>query len=205
MSEVSRILSAVEQGDPQAAAALLPLVYEELRRLAAQRPRNPRPDPSADRPGPRSLPPLVGGAEQHWNSRGHFFAAAAEAMRRILLNQARDKKRLKRGGDRQRIDLDHLADVADATTDDLIALDDALQRSRRRTRPAPTWYGYASSPVSRWRKPRPPSAWPRTADRYWAYARAWLYEALRDRSLRAPKNLEKPCSGVAHFLSSTGH
>ena len=110
MSEVTRILSAIEQGDPHAAEQLLPLVYDELRKLAAAQtgPREARPDAPADRPGPRGLPPpgRTGDQPQHWNSRGHFFAAAAEAMRRILVEPARRKKRRKHGGERQRIELD---------------------------------------------------------------------------------------------------
>src|SRR5207245_7721947 len=114
MSEVTRILSAIEQGDPQAASQLLPLVYDELRRLAAQKLAQEKPGQtlqatalvheayirlvaSGDASAPR---------EQPWNGRGHFFAAAAEAMRRILVENARRKKALRRGGDRQRLDLD---------------------------------------------------------------------------------------------------
>src|SRR5580693_8672024 len=115
MNDVTRMLSAIDQGDPHAAEQLLPLVYEELRKMAAQR-------LAAEKPGQTlQATALVHEAyvrlvdvelRQHWNSRGHFFAAAAEAMRRILLNQARDKKRQKRGGDWQRVNLDNLA-VAD--------------------------------------------------------------------------------------------
>jgi RNA polymerase sigma factor (TIGR02999 family) len=117
---------------------------------------------------------------QHWNSRGHFFAAAAEAMRRILLNRARDKKRLKRGGAWRRIDLDRLVVADDASDDDLVALDEALERLAQENRPCAELVklrffagltqeeAAASLAVGR-----------RTADRYWAYARAWLYEALK--------------------------
>src|SRR5262245_29186927 len=115
MSEVTRILSAIEQGDSHAAGQLLPLVYDELRKLAAQRMAQEAPGQtlqatalvheaylrlvaSADASAPR---------EPHWNSRGHFFAAAAEAMRRILVENARRKQRVRHGGGRQRIDLDH--------------------------------------------------------------------------------------------------
>src|SRR3989449_5372360 len=137
MSEVTRILSAIEQGDRHAAEQLLPLVYDELRKLAAQRLSREKPGQTLQatalvheaylrlvtRPGGRS-----GEAEPQWDSRGHFFAAAAEAMRRILVNQARDKKRLKRGGAWKRVNLDHLAVADNADDDDLIALDDALER-----------------------------------------------------------------------------
>src|SRR5207244_4315048 len=116
MTEVTRILSAIEQGDPHAADALLPLVYDELRKLAAQRLAQEKPGQTLQ---PTALVHeaylrLVGvdaDKAQRWDSRGHFFAAAAEAMRRILLNRARDKKRGKRGGPRRRVDLDQI-DVA---------------------------------------------------------------------------------------------
>ena len=101
MNEVTPILSAIEQGDPQAAEQLLPLVYDELRKLAAQRlaQEKPGPDAPGHGPGPRGVPPARRPEEaQHWNSRGHFFAAAGEAMRRILVEQARRRAAAKRGG-----------------------------------------------------------------------------------------------------------
>jgi RNA polymerase sigma factor (TIGR02999 family) len=119
MSDVTRILSAIENGDPRAAEQLLPLVYDELRRLAAARLADERPGQTLQ---PTALVHeaylrLVGGAASHdWNGRGHFFAAAAEAMRRILVNRARDRCRLKRGGDRHRIDLEALAEPAPPPT-----------------------------------------------------------------------------------------
>src|SRR5262249_16754700 len=128
MFDVTRLLEAAAGGDRKAAADLLPLVYDELRKLAAAK-------LAAEAPG-HSLNPtalvheaslrLVGDHPSH--GRGHFFAAAAEAMRRILVNPARDRKRLKRGGRRQRVDLDRLTDLAAADDDDLIDLDDALDR-----------------------------------------------------------------------------
>src|SRR5215469_2056126 len=113
MSAVTRILSAIEQGDPKAADQLLPLVYDELRRLAAQRLSHESPGQTLQATAlvHEAYLRLVGSGdeavlrEQHWNSRGHFFAAAAEAMRRILVENARRKKRLKRGGDRDRREL----------------------------------------------------------------------------------------------------
>src|SRR4051794_25520070 len=131
MSEVTRILSAVEQGDPRAAEQLLPLVYDELRKLAAAR--------MAAESSDHTLQPtalvheaylrLVGqDTAPQWNGRGHFFAAAAEAMRRILVDAARRKQADKHGGDRARVDLPvDLADPADHS-DDLVALDEALAR-----------------------------------------------------------------------------
>src|SRR5271166_6072764 len=130
MTEVTQILAAIEQGDAKVAEQLLPLVYTELRRLAAQK-------LAREAPG-QTLEPtaLVHEAylrlvdvdqAQHWDSRGHFFAAAAEAMRRILVEAARRKRRSKHGGDRQRIDLDEALSVV-GPQEDLVALDSALDR-----------------------------------------------------------------------------
>src|SRR6478736_2961571 len=131
VADVTQILNAIERGDPRAAAELLPLVYDELRQLAAAR-------LAAELPGQTLQPTalvheaylrLVGGGQPDgWNGRGHFFAAAAEAMRRILVEQARRKGRLRRGGDRERIDLDGLAVAAPEPDDALLALDEALTR-----------------------------------------------------------------------------
>lgn len=131
MSEVTRILSAIQQGDSQAAKNLLPLVYEELRRLAGERMAHEAPGQTLQATAlvHEAYVRLVDTEQiQRWDSRGHFFAAAAEAMRRILLNRARDKKRLKRGGDWKRVDLDRLAIADDADDEDLIALDEAMER-----------------------------------------------------------------------------
>jgi RNA polymerase sigma factor (TIGR02999 family) len=181
-SDVTRILAEIEEGDPQAAEQLLPLVYDELRRLAAQR-------MSHEAPGQTLQPTalvheaylrLVGAEQsQHWDSRGHFFAAAAEAMRRILLNRARDKARLKRGGDRQRVDMEHLDFAAPLADENLIALDEALEKLAAEDRTCAElvklrFFGgltidqaAAALGLSH-----------RTGDRYWAYAKAWLYNEL---------------------------
>src|SRR6202045_4643211 len=124
MNEVTRILSAIEQGDPHAAEQLLPLVYDELRKLAAQKLANEKPGQTLQATAlvHEAYLRLVDVEKaQHWNSRGHFFAAAAEAMRRILVESPRRKQSVKRGGDRQRIDLDDLAIVAAAHDDDVLA------------------------------------------------------------------------------------
>jgi RNA polymerase sigma factor (TIGR02999 family) len=131
MSEVTRILSAIEQGDPHAAEQLLPLVYDELRKLAARK-------LAREKPGQTLQPTaLVHEAYlrlvdvnkvQRWDSRGHFFAAAAEAMRRILIENARRKKRHKHGGSGRRVDLDGVAAVEAEGPDELFDLDEALQR-----------------------------------------------------------------------------
>lgn len=183
MTDVSQILSAIEQGDSQAAELLLPLVYDELRTLARMHMAKERPGQtlSATALVHEAYLRLVGGdVPRSWDSRGHFFAAAAEAMRRILINRARDKNRLKRGGGRKRVDFDQL-DVADNTSDDhLIALDEALDRLRA-DHPAcaeivnlRVFAGLTLEEaahclgISR-----------RTADRNWAFAKAWLNDALR--------------------------
>src|SRR5262252_2158390 len=130
MSEVTRILSAIEQGDPKAAEQLLPLVYDELRKLAAQRLAQEQPGQTLQ---PTALVHeaylrLLGGEQtQDWGGRGHFFAAAAEAMRRILIDRARHKQTRKAGGDCRRLDLDAFEPaLAEGSDDRLLALDDAL-------------------------------------------------------------------------------
>ena len=132
MSDVTRILNAIEQGDCQAANELLPLVYEELRRLASQKMSQERPGQTLQATAlvHETYIRLVEGADPNWNSRGHFFKAASEAMRRILVENARRKKSLKRGGDRQRVKLDESILIApqEIRPDDLLALDDALDK-----------------------------------------------------------------------------
>src|SRR5271157_2017316 len=126
MSEVTRILSAIEQGDPHAAEQLLPLVYDELRKLAARKLVQEKPGQTLQATAlvHEAYIRLVDIEKvQHWNSRGHFFVAAAEAMRRILINRARDGKRLKRGGERRRIDLDGIEIALSTSRDELLALD----------------------------------------------------------------------------------
>ena len=131
MNDLTRILSAIEQGDPHAAEQLLPLVYEELRQLAAQKLAQEKPGQTLQATAlvHEAYLRLVDVEQaQQWNSRGHFFAAAAEAMRRILINRARDKMRHKRGGGWKRIDLDQLTVAAQAGDEELLALDDCLER-----------------------------------------------------------------------------
>src|SRR5947208_2575392 len=182
MSDVTQILSAIEQGDPRAAEQLLPLVYDELRELAAAR--------LADEKSGQTLQPtalvheaylrLVGGSPpRDWNGRGHFFAAAAEAMRRVLINRARDKHRLKRGGRRARVDLDALADPATAPDADLIELDDALTRLAGVNAQAAElvklrFFAGLTLPEAAAALGLPR----RSSDRLWAFARAWLVDAL---------------------------
>jgi len=183
MSEVTRVLSAIEQGDPHAPEQLLPLVYDELRKLAAERMAREKPGQTLQATA------LVHEAylrlvdverAQHWNSRGHFFAAAAEAMRRILVDQARRKLSLRRGGNLERLPIEDQEIEAPEPSADLLAVHEALERFEDvdatgaqivklryfagLTIPqAAEALGISSS----------------TADRSWAYARAWLHAALK--------------------------
>src|SRR6266705_1700677 len=131
MTDVTHILSAIEHGDPHAAEQLLPLVYEELRKLAAEKMANEKPGQTLEATAlvHEAYLRLVDVEKaQHWNSRGHFFAAAAEAMRRTLIGNARRKHALKRGGQAQRVELDAI-ELADQPADDkLLAMEDALIR-----------------------------------------------------------------------------
>jgi RNA polymerase sigma factor (TIGR02999 family) len=184
MSDVTRILSAIEQGDPHAAEQLLPLVYQELRRLAAERLANERPGQTLQATAlvHEAYLRLVDVPQaQHWNSRGHFFAAAAEAMRRILVESARRKNRLKHGRDHRRVDLESDCLVSSAPSLDLLALDEALARLAQ-TEPAKadlvTLRFFAGLTM-----PEAAAALGislATAERHWTFAKAWLYAELAD-------------------------
>jgi RNA polymerase sigma factor (TIGR02999 family) len=188
MNDVTRMLSAIDGGDPHAAAQLLPLVYEELRKLAAER-------MAAERPGQtlgatalvhEAYVRLVGSETlPHWNGRGHFFAAAAEAMRRILIEQARRKHSLKRGAGLRRVDLEAAASLpapADRAPDDLLALDQALQEFEAedplKARLVKLRY-FAGLSVEQAADALGVSE--ATAKRHWVYARSWLYGKVRGR------------------------
>ena len=184
MSDVTRILSAIEQGDAHAAEQLLPLVYGELRKLAAQKlaQENPGQTLQATALVHEAYLRLVGAdPEQPWNSRGHFFAAAAEAMRRILVEKARRKRGLKHGGGRHRqpLDLDNIA--APGVADELLALDEALTRLAA-TEPKVAelvklrYFAGLTIPQAAAQL----QISPRTADDWWSYAKAWFQAALRD-------------------------
>ena len=185
MSDVTQILNAIERGDVKATDELLPLVYEELRLLAAQKLAKETPGQTLQATAlvHEAYLRLVGDEGQTWSSRGHFFAAAAEAMRRILIDNARRKQRLKRGGNLQRADAEDVTCLPDETgltlsgsCDDLIALDEALEKLAQKDKvkadlvklrffagltgeQAATVLGISHN----------------TADRYWAYARSWLH------------------------------
>ena len=182
MTEVTRVLSAIEAGDPSAAEQLLPLVYDELRKLAAQRLAQEKPGQTLEATAlvhEAYLRLVDTDNVQHWNSRGHFFGAAAEAMRRILIGAARRKQALKRGGEAQRVELDQV-ELADRPDDEkLFAMDDALARLANKdpvkaelvklryfaglsNQEAASMLGISTA----------------TAERYWAYARAWLQQEI---------------------------
>jgi RNA polymerase sigma factor (TIGR02999 family) len=184
MTEVTRILSAIEQGDPHAADRLLPLVYDELRKLAAQRLAQERPGQTLDATAlvHEAYLRLVDAKEEpHWNSRGHFFAAAAEAMRRILVDRAREKGRAKRGGGLRRLDVDLVALATAVTPDQLLAVDEALAKlavdDPTAARIVQLRY-FAGLTVEEAGRALAIST--TTAYRRWNYARAWLYRELVD-------------------------
>ena len=177
MTDVTRILSAIEQGDPHAAEQLLPLVYEELRRLAACKLAQERPGQTLQATAlvHEAYLRLVDVEKaQRWDSRGHFFAAAAEAMRRILVDSARRKNRSKHGGGRQRVDLDSRISLNEEPND-LVALDKALGRLAAQDAPAADLvklHFFAGLPVEQAGELLGLSR--ASAYRLWAYARAWL-------------------------------
>ncbi len=189
MNEVTRIINAIQQGDGQAAEELLPLIYEELRLLAAQKMSQEKPGQTLQATAlvHEAYIRLVEGGDQDWNSRGHFFKAAAEAMRRILVDNARRKRSLKAGGDLQRIGLDGV-DLAALTlsdeipSEDLVALDEALERLSRtdpRNAELVKLRYFAGLSLDQVAKIQGVSR--RTATRWWTYARAWLHREITGR------------------------
>jgi RNA polymerase sigma factor (TIGR02999 family) len=182
MNDDTRILAAVERGDPKAAEQLLPLVYEELRKLASQRLAQEKPGQTLQATAlvHEAYLRLVGVEDdRRWDSRGHFFAAAAEAMRRILVESARRRRRLKRGGGRERCDLDEAAvvvnDADGGRADALLALDAALEKLARKDplKAKLVQLRYFTG-LTIDEAARVLGISPATADRYWAYSRAWL-------------------------------
>ena len=186
MADVTQLLDAVEAGDPKAAADLLPLVYDELRKLAAQKIVQEKPGQTLQATAlvHEAYVRLVGGEQsQDWNGRGHFFAAAAEAMRRILVESARGKAREKHGGDWRRVDFEDLDVTTSVSPDQLVALDDALERLVVLDRLAGElvklryFAGLALDQAA-----AALSISTATAYRHWAYARAWLHNELLQES-----------------------
>lgn len=183
MGDVTRILSALNEGDPRAAEELLPLVYDELRKLAATYMDRESPGHTLQATAlvhEAFLRLLGSGEDIGWNSRGHFFGAAAEAMRRILIENARRKQRRKHGGGRRRVSLDMACDAMQVPSEELLALDEALTRFA------------AVDPVKAklvelrffagMTIPETAAAMgisTATANRYWTFARAWLYAELK--------------------------
>ena len=184
MNEVTRILTAIGHGNPQAAEQLLPIVYDELRKLAAQRLSQEKPGQTLQATAlvHEAYLRLVGtDTSSQWDSRGHFFAAAAEAMRRILLNRTRDRNRPKRGGDRQKISLDEIEVALDTPDEDLLALDEALEALALEDMPTAELVKLRFFAGLSQREAAGVLGIPRrTADRHWAYARAWLAARLSD-------------------------
>ena len=183
MSDVTRILNAIEQGDAKAANELLPLVYEELRRLAAQKMSQELPGQTLQATAlvNEAYVRLVGQEGQDWSSRTHFFNAAAQAMRRILIDNARRKQRLKHGGGRQKIDLQDIEPAIEVPSDDLIALDEALTRLAQKDRVKADLVKlryFAGLTLDQAADLLGLSE--RTAKRYWAHARAWLYRQISE-------------------------
>jgi RNA polymerase sigma factor (TIGR02999 family) len=181
MTDVTRILNEIEGGDPRAADELLPLVYEELRILAAQKISQEKPGHTLQATAlvHEAYLRLVVGEDQDWNSRGHFFKAAAEAMRRILVENARRKKRLKRGGDRQRMSLDDVDLTIDGLPDDVVVLDEALTKLAE-DKPlmvqAIELRYFAGLTLEQTAEILRVSE--RTVSSYWTYAKAWLYREI---------------------------
>jgi len=182
MNNVTHILSAIDQGDPHAAAELLPLVYEELRKLAAQKLSHEKPAQTLQATAliHEAYLRLVDQEQaQHWSSRGHFFAAAAEAMRRILVERARRKARVKHGGGRERVDLDPSAVTAPEDSEELLALDEALDRLAAldpiAARLVQLRY-FAGLTIAQAAEALAIS--PRKADFLWSFARAWLRKEI---------------------------
>jgi RNA polymerase sigma factor (TIGR02999 family) len=190
MNEVTQLLKAIEHGDPQAADQLLPLVYDELRRLAAQKLRLEAPGQTLQATAlvHEAWLRLVGQGDQPWDSRGHFFAAAAESMRRILVENVRRKRSLKQGGGRAREEL--AIDLAAAEpVEDLLALDEALDKlagkDPLKAELVKLRY-FAGMTIEEAAAALGIS--PATAKRYWTYTRAWLYQEIAGEQGVAPES-----------------
>ncbi len=190
MNEVTQILSAIEAGEPEAAERLLPLVYDELRTLAAAKLRREQPGQTLDATAlvHEVYLRLVGPADcepQHWDGRGHFFAAAAEAMRRILVENARRKRRLRHGGHLERVNIEDVQPAVPvvAANDDVLAVHEALddlERIDSQSAMVVKLHYFLGLPFAEAAQLLGISE--RTAYRNWSYARAWLYQRLDEKS-----------------------
>ena len=185
MSEVTRILDAIRQGDPHAAAQLLPLVYDELRKLAAQKLAQEKPGQTLEATAlvHEAYVRLVDTDQvPHWNSRGHFFAAAAEAMRRILVDNARRRRRPKHGGGRQRVELDQACSLADDGAEQVLLVSDAPDELAQQSPDKAAFVKLRFFAGLSAREAAEAMGISRaTGDRYWSYAKVFLYCALEDR------------------------
>lgn len=184
MSEFTHILSSIEQGNKQAAEQLLPLVYDELRKLAAQKMLQEAPGQTLQATAlvhEAYLRLVDGNATQHWANRGHFFVAAAEAMRRILIENARRKQRPKHGGGRERLNFDETCSLGDEVADNVLALSEALDKlaAEEPVKAELVKLRYFSG-CSLSEAADLLGISLATAKRYWAYSRAWLYDAISD-------------------------
>ena len=181
MGDVTRILEAIDQGDSRASDELLPLVYDELRRLAAQKLSQEKPGQTLQATAlvHEAYLRLVGSEDQQWKSRGHFFGAAAEAMRRVLIESARRKQQLKHGGGLQRVELDHAASVTNASPEQLLMLDEALSALEKDDPTAAKIFGlHYFTGLSVDQSAESLGISRATAYRHWTFARAWLQSQL---------------------------
>ena len=185
MTDVTQILSQIESGDASAAEQLLPLVYEELRKLAAAKLVQEKPGQTLQATAlvHEAYLRLVDVAKaQHWDSRGHFFAAAAEAMRRILVDNARRKLRPKHGGELRRVDVKSIGEICVSTDEDLLALDEALAKLAAEDNDSAEIVKlkyFAGLTIPQIAELLGTTS--RTVDRRWAYARSWLHQELAGR------------------------
>ena len=182
MNDVTQILSRIDSGDPTASEELLPLVYEELRKLAAQKLAHEKPGQTLEATAlvhEAYLRLVSGGPAQKWDSRGHFFSGAAEAMRRILVDNARRKLRTKHGGDWKRVNVESMAPIGVSTNEDLLALDDALAKLAAEDSDSAEIVKlkyFAGLTIPQIAELLGTTS--RTVDRRWAYARSWLHQEL---------------------------
>jgi RNA polymerase sigma factor (TIGR02999 family) len=182
MSDVTQVLQAIEHGDPQAAEQLLPLVYEELRKLAAYRMANEAPGQTLQATALVHEAWLRLAGNEKWDSRAHFFGAAAEAMRRILIENARRKKALRHGGDQVRLDIQEVEIAAPVKEDELLAIDLALEKLSAQDKPKAELVKlrfFAGLTIEEAAATLHISE--ATAKRWWAYVRAWLFSEMKHK------------------------